>query len=80
MNTDRMDGLLRDIDDFAVRAEVREFAMRPTDEQNVRLYLELREIRREVTGLKGGPSKTGIAALATAALLALMEARTKLGG
>ena len=37
-----MDALLHTIDDNALRAEVREFARRPQDEQLVQLYLELK--------------------------------------
>lgn len=46
MNEERISALLQPIDDNAVRAEVREFAARPMDEQLVQLYLEVKGLKK----------------------------------
>lgn len=42
MNGERINALMHDIPDNALRAEVREFAMRPQDEQLVQLYIAMK--------------------------------------
>ena len=49
MNGERLDDLLGPIKSNALRAEVREFAKRPQDEQLVNLYLVL----RQQSGIRG---------------------------
>ena len=52
MNGERLKDLLRGIPDMALRAELEQFAIMDTDEQNLHLYLKIHESRSRF-GLHG---------------------------